>query len=66
MCGSLFSIADVDLAILLNRLNQLGYERRFWSEGKRPALQAYWERIQKRDSFKVRKALYVFTLPFLI
>ncbi|XP_069999685.1 ganglioside-induced differentiation-associated protein 1 [Penaeus vannamei] len=56
LCGSLFSIADIDLAILLNRLNQLGYERRFWSEGKRPALQAYWERIQKRDSFK--KATY--------
>lgn len=53
LCGELFSIADIDLAILLNRLNLLGYERRFWTEGKRPHIQAYWERIQQRSSFEV-------------
>nr|XP_045625245.1 ganglioside-induced differentiation-associated protein 1-like [Procambarus clarkii] len=52
LCGELFSIADIDLAILLNRLNCLGYERRFWAEEKRPLLEAYWYKIQKRDSFK--------------
>ncbi|XP_071520764.1 ganglioside-induced differentiation-associated protein 1 [Panulirus ornatus] len=52
LCGELFSIADIDLAVLLNLINMLGYERRFWTEGKRPFLQAYWERIQERDSFK--------------
>lgn len=52
LCGELFSIADIDLAILLNRLYLLGHERRFWAEGKRPHIQAYWERIQQRPSFK--------------
>lgn len=52
LCGELFSIADIDLAILLNRLYVLGHERRFWAEGKRPHLQAYWDRIQQRVSFK--------------
>lgn len=53
LCGELFSIADIDLSILLNRLYLLGHERRFWTEGKRPHIQGYWERIQQRTSFKV-------------
>nr|XP_053642431.1 ganglioside-induced differentiation-associated protein 1-like isoform X2 [Cherax quadricarinatus] len=52
LCGEMFSIADVDLAILLNRLNCLGYELKFWAGGKRPFLETYWHKIQKRDSFK--------------
>ncbi|KAG7165070.1 Ganglioside-induced differentiation-associated protein 1-like [Homarus americanus] len=52
LCGELFSIADIDLAILLNRINQLGCEQRFWAGGKRPFLEAYWNKMQKRDSFK--------------
>ncbi|KAK8385619.1 hypothetical protein O3P69_016415 [Scylla paramamosain] len=52
LCGELFSIADIDLSILLNRLYVLGHESRFWAEGKRPHLQAYWDRIQQRVSFK--------------
>lgn len=56
LCGEMFSIADIDLAILLNRLNSLGHERRYWSDGKRPYLEAYWKRIEQRESFK--KATY--------
>ncbi|KAG0727302.1 Ganglioside-induced differentiation-associated protein 1 [Chionoecetes opilio] len=52
LCGEVFSMADIELSILLNRLYLLGHEKRFWAEGKRPHLQAYWERIQQRASFK--------------
>lgn len=52
MCCENFSIADVDLAILLHRLWELGLEGRFWTGGKRPLIENYYDRVQQRDSFK--------------
>ncbi|CAH0584310.1 unnamed protein product [Chrysodeixis includens] len=52
LCCENFSIADINLAILLQRLWELGYEGRYWAEGKRPLLEHYYERVKQRESFK--------------
>lgn len=52
LCSKHFTIADVNLAILLERLNGLGLEKRFWSQGKRPHLERYFQRVQERPSFR--------------
>lgn len=52
LCCENFSVADVSLAILLERLWELGFENRFWAGGKRPLLENYFERVKQRESFK--------------
>ncbi|CAJ0963368.1 unnamed protein product [Ranitomeya imitator] len=51
LCGQFFSLADVSLAVTLHRLKFLGFARRNWGNGKRPNLEAYYERILKRKTF---------------
>ncbi|XP_014271165.1 ganglioside-induced differentiation-associated protein 1 isoform X2 [Halyomorpha halys] len=45
-----FTLADIDLAILLERLYVLGLEQRFWQN--RPNITKYFNRMKQRDSFK--------------
>ncbi|CAH2981327.1 unnamed protein product [Chilo suppressalis] len=52
LCCENFTIADINLAILLQRLWELGLEGRFWTGGKRPFLENYFNRVKQRDSFK--------------
>lgn len=52
LCSDRFTIADIELTILLERLNQLGLESRFWSYGKRPFIEKYYERVKQRGSYK--------------
>lgn len=52
LCCENFSIADINLAILLQRLWELGYEGRYWEGGKRPLLENYYNRVKQRESFK--------------
>nr|XP_033789972.1 ganglioside-induced differentiation-associated protein 1 isoform X3 [Geotrypetes seraphini]XP_033789973.1 ganglioside-induced differentiation-associated protein 1 isoform X3 [Geotrypetes seraphini] len=52
LCGQFFSLADVSLAVTLHRLKFLGFARRNWGNGKRPNLEAYYDRILKRKAFK--------------
>lgn len=52
LCSSRFTIADVELTILLVRISQLGLEHVFWEAGKRPYIERYYERVKLRDSFK--------------
>lgn len=52
MCCETFTIADINLAILLQRLWELGLEGRYWAGGKRPLLAKYYDRVKQRDSFK--------------
>ncbi|XP_041987107.1 ganglioside-induced differentiation-associated protein 1 [Aricia agestis] len=52
LCCENFSIADINLGILLQRLWELGLEDRFWAGGKRPYIENYFQRIRKRESFK--------------
>ncbi|XP_075561790.1 ganglioside-induced differentiation-associated protein 1 isoform X2 [Pelecanus crispus] len=51
LCGDFFSLADVSLAVTLHRLKFLGLARRNWGNGKRPNLEAYYERVVKRKAF---------------
>ncbi|XP_049874421.1 ganglioside-induced differentiation-associated protein 1 [Pectinophora gossypiella] len=62
LCCENFSIADINLAVLLQRLWELGFEDRYWAKGKRPLLENYYERVKQRESFK--KAIP--NLPFHI
>jgi glutathione S-transferase len=52
LCSIRFTIADVELAVLLMRISQLGLEHIFWSGGKRPFIEKYYEKVKLRDSFK--------------
>lgn len=52
LCCEIFSVADINLAILLQRLWELGFEDRFWAGGKRPLIENYFERVKQRESFK--------------
>lgn len=45
-------MADIALTVLLERLNELGLESRFWTQGKRPFIEKYFERVKNRESFK--------------
>ncbi|KAK3923927.1 Ganglioside-induced differentiation-associated protein 1 [Frankliniella fusca] len=52
LCSPEFSIADVALTVLLDRLCCLGLEERFWSGGKCPHLDLYFKKVKNRDSYK--------------
>jgi len=51
LCSNQLTIADISLAVLLQRLYCLGFEEYFWMN-KRPHVQHYFAQISKRDSFK--------------
>nr|XP_014015381.1 unnamed protein product [Salmo salar] len=52
LCGEFFSMADVSLAVTLHRLKFLGLSRRYWGNGNRGNLEAYYERVLERPSFR--------------
>ncbi|XP_076868978.1 ganglioside-induced differentiation-associated protein 1 [Brachyhypopomus gauderio] len=52
LCGGFFSIADVSLAVTLHRLKFLGLSRRYWGNGARMNLEAYYERVLERPTFR--------------
>ncbi|XP_072013177.1 ganglioside-induced differentiation-associated protein 1-like [Amphiura filiformis] len=52
LCCDHFTIADIYLATLLHRLYFAGQVKRFWGDGKRPYLAAYYARVQQRKSFQ--------------
>ncbi|KAK9743620.1 Glutathione S-transferase, N-terminal domain [Popillia japonica] len=52
LCSDRFTVADISLTILLERLNQLGFESRCWTGGRRPNIENYYENVKLRDSYK--------------
>lgn len=50
LCCDRVTIADVSLAVLLQRLYSLGFEEYFWTK-KRPYLRQYFSKISARESF---------------
>lgn len=52
LCTDRFTVADIALTILLERLNQIGLENRFWANGVRPHVEEYYRRVQERESYK--------------
>uniref|UniRef100_A0A4W3IR49 Ganglioside induced differentiation associated protein 1 like 1 n=2 Tax=Callorhinchus milii TaxID=7868 RepID=A0A4W3IR49_CALMI len=52
LCGSVFTLADITLGATLHRLKFLGLAKKYWGNGSRPNLEAYFERVQKRAAFR--------------
>lgn len=52
LCTDRFTVADISLTILLDRLYLLGLESYFWTNGKKPYLEEYYSRVRQRDSYK--------------
>lgn len=52
LCTDRFTVADIALTILLDRLYLLGLESYFWTNGKKPCLEEYYARVRQRDSYK--------------
>jgi len=52
LCGDFFSMADISLAVTLHRLKFLGLSRRYWGNGNRGNLEAYYERVVMRPAFR--------------
>ncbi|XP_015524462.1 ganglioside-induced differentiation-associated protein 1 [Neodiprion pinetum] len=48
--GEQFTVADVSLAVLLERMSGLGLDGRLW--GTRTDIKNYYDRLQQRESFK--------------
>jgi glutathione S-transferase len=52
IAGDRFTLADVSWVVILDRLAEADWADRFWSGGRRPAVAAYWERLQARPSYR--------------
>ncbi|XP_050296805.1 ganglioside-induced differentiation-associated protein 1 isoform X2 [Anthonomus grandis grandis] len=52
LCSELFTVADISLSILMVRIYQIGMEPYYWTNGKRPHCERYFNRVQERDSYK--------------
>lgn len=52
LCTENFTIADISLAVLLNRLLLLGLWNRYFGEGKRPNISTYFKKLQQKDCHK--------------
>lgn len=51
IAGERFTLADVSWVVILDRLVEADWDALFWGAGRRPAIAAYWERLQARPSF---------------
>jgi glutathione S-transferase len=52
IAGDSFTLADVSWVVILDRLREVDWETHFLGAGQRPAVAAYWERLQARPSFQ--------------
>lgn len=66
LCTDRFTVADISLTILLERLNQLGFESRFWTAGRRPHIETYYQNAKLRDSYKKTIPSTCFQVKMLI
>jgi len=51
LTGDEFTVADVSLGLLLQRLYQLGFEDYYWSNDKLPQVERYFQRFRQRASY---------------
>ncbi|XP_073968783.1 ganglioside-induced differentiation-associated protein 1-like isoform X3 [Rhodnius prolixus] len=61
-----YTLADIGLTTLLERLNVLGLEDRYWGRTKRPCLAGYWERARQRQSYKQGTPSVLFHMKTLL
>lgn len=52
IAGERFTLADVSWVVILDRLVEADWQDYFWGEGRRPAIAAYWQRLQQRPSYR--------------
>ncbi|XP_060519297.1 ganglioside-induced differentiation-associated protein 1 [Cylas formicarius] len=52
LCSDRFTVADISLTMLLERIYEVGLESRFWTGGKRPRVEEYFARVRERDSYR--------------
>lgn len=50
--GDDFTLADVSWVVLLDRLAEADWAKVFWSDGLRPTVAAYWDRLRLRPSYQ--------------
>ncbi len=50
--GERFTLADVSWVVILDRLAEADWDHHFWGDGRRPAVAAYWQRLQQRPSYE--------------
>lgn len=51
LTGKEFTVADISLCLLLQRLHQLGFENYYWGNDKLPRVEAYFQRCRQRGSY---------------
>ncbi|XP_049777453.1 ganglioside-induced differentiation-associated protein 1 [Schistocerca cancellata] len=66
LCCAQFTVADITLSVLLDRLYRLGLEEYFWANGKKSHISKYYERVQKRESFRKTVPSLLFHLKMLL
>lgn len=59
-------MADISLTVLLDRLSRLGLANYFWANGKRLNIEKYYQRVQKRDSYKQAVPTIVTDLKYIV
>jgi glutathione S-transferase len=52
IAGERFTLADVSWVVILDRLAEADWDDYFWGGDKRPAVAAYWKRLQARPSYE--------------
>jgi glutathione S-transferase len=51
IAGEPFTLADVSWMVILDRLVEADWDAHFWGGARRPAVAAYWEKLQARPSY---------------
>lgn len=51
LTGSNYTLADAFWTMILGRLSDLGLGARFWANGKRPRVEAYYHKLVQRPSY---------------
>ncbi|XP_077983017.1 ganglioside-induced differentiation-associated protein 1-like [Glandiceps talaboti] len=60
LCGENFTSADIYWSVTLYRLEQLGLEKRYWADGKRPRVEEYYKQVKNDKNFiKSKPSLFV-------
>ncbi|XP_033754475.1 ganglioside-induced differentiation-associated protein 1-like [Pecten maximus] len=66
LVGSRFTLADINLVILLDRLSFLGMEERYFTPSKRPLTYDFYVRIGKRKSVQQLRKKFQSTLKIML
>ncbi|XP_071958221.1 ganglioside-induced differentiation-associated protein 1-like [Antedon mediterranea] len=70
LCSQTFTIADIFLSTILHRLVSIGLDEKFFRRGTRPHIEAYYQRVLQRPSFRKtclysNRALWALAIPIL-